>query len=89
MFGYRARGIGAIDESYPVADVTRFRPVLMVAKGNPKRILTVEDLARPDVKGAAIAGLPRPISARPAARALVTVTASTLATISSSGIGRP
>ena len=38
---------------------------------------------------AAIAGRPRSISALPAARALSTVTASTLATISSSGTGRP
>src|SRR5262249_5428584 len=37
----------------------------------------------------AVAGLARPIKARPAARALSTVTASTLATISSSGTGRP
>ena len=37
----------------------------------------------------AVASLPRAISARPAARALSTVTASTRATNSSSGIGRP
>src|SRR5215813_5329104 len=47
-------------------------------------------LARPlPGPSAAIAGLARPIKARPAARALSTVTASTLATISSSGTGRP
>src|SRR5262249_54532224 len=37
----------------------------------------------------AVASLPRAISARPAARELSTVTASTLATSSSSGTGRP
>ena len=38
---------------------------------------------------AATAGRPRAINARPAARALSTVTASIFATISSSGMGRP
>src|SRR6188472_3673062 len=47
-------------------------------------------LARPlPGPSAAIAGLARLIKARPAARALAMVTASTLLTISSSGIGRP
>src|SRR5262245_2510521 len=47
-------------------------------------------LARPlPGPSAAIAGFARPISAAPAARALATVTASTFATISSSGIGLP
>ncbi|MDD4891637.1 MAG: extracellular solute-binding protein [Phycisphaerae bacterium] len=45
-----ARSIGAIDESYPVANVTRFRPVIMVLKNNPRNIVTVDDLARPGLK---------------------------------------
>ena len=50
FFMDQARSIGAIDESYPVADVTRFRPVILVKKGNPKDIRGVDDLARPGVR---------------------------------------
>ena len=49
-FMNEAKGIGAIDESYPVAAITHFRPVIMVKKGNPKNIRTIDDLGSPGLK---------------------------------------
>lgn len=40
---------GSVEEAIPVA---RLIPVLIVAKGNPKKITGLEDLARPDIKAA-------------------------------------
>lgn len=45
-----AKSIGAIDTSYQIANVTRFRPVIMVKKGNPKGIKTVADMGREGIR---------------------------------------
>lgn len=43
----RARDMGLVAEMLPVA---RMRPVIAVAKGNPKNILTIDDLLREDIR---------------------------------------
>ncbi|MCG3179462.1 MAG: hypothetical protein BIFFINMI_01797 [Phycisphaerae bacterium] len=48
-FMHDAEGYQVVDPSYPAVRITRFFPVLMVKKGNPLNIKTVEDLARPEV----------------------------------------
>ena len=42
-----AREKGLIDQSIPLA---RMKPVLAVAKGNPKRVQSLDDLLKPDVR---------------------------------------
>ncbi len=49
-----AESYAVVDSDYPVVRVTRFFPVILVKKGNPLSIRSVDDLAQPGVKLVAV-----------------------------------